>query len=130
MRKLLCTIIFVILALLTHGRKNYSSNGESIYKTGRNLAGELLLNKHASRIKLVKSCQGCHGTGGNRMRNISIQFSYLSNPANFTVPYTDSLFYRFLDQDLKSDGRRANIGVIWQMNDRDKRDLLEYLKTL
>jgi hypothetical protein len=38
--------------------------------------------------------------------------------------------YRFLDHDLKSDGTKADIGVIWKMNDQDKKDLLDYLKTL
>jgi hypothetical protein len=108
----------------------YQTNGETIYKTGRNLQGEKLLNKHASRITIVHSCKTCHGDKGNKMNGVSIQFSYLSNPNNFIIPYNDSLFFRFLDHDLKSSGAKANIGVIWKMNDRDKMDLLEYLKSL
>lgn len=64
------------------------------------------------------------------MNYVSVKFSYLSNPDNFTVPYNDTLFFRFLDKDLKSDGTKANIGVIWKMSGQDKKDLLEYLKTL
>jgi hypothetical protein len=124
--------IFGFLAILiwSCSRKVYPTNGETIYKTGRNLQGEKLLNKSASRITIVHSCKTCHGDRGNRMGSVSIQFSYLSNPNNFAIPYNDSLFFRFLDRDLKSSGAKANIGVIWKMDDRDKIDLLEYLKSL
>lgn len=64
------------------------------------------------------------------MKGISIKFRDLSDPAKHTVPYTDSLFFRFLDDDLFSDGTKADIGVIWKISDKDKRDLLAYLKTL
>ena len=108
----------------------YATNGETIYKTGRNSEGEELLDKRNSFIKITGSCKTCHGKNGDRMKNSSIKFSDLSNPAKFPVPYTDSLFFRFLDHDLKSDGSKANIGVIWKMSTKDKTDLLEYLKTL
>lgn len=130
MKNVLLLIIVVSYFYTSCSRKNYLSNGESIYKTGRNLQGKKLLDKSASRIKIINSCQGCHGKSGTRMREVSIQFSYLSNPANFSIPYNDSLFFRFLDHDLKSDGTKANIGVIWKMSEKDKRDLLEYLKSL
>ncbi len=108
----------------------YSTNGETIYRTGRNLQGEKLLDRKASRIKIVNNCKTCHGANGDKMNSVSIKFSYLSNPNNLSIPYTDSLFFRFLDHDLKSDGTKANIGVIWKMNDKDKKDLLDYLKSL
>jgi cytochrome c553 len=108
----------------------FATNGETIYKTGRNLRGEKLLDKNTSRIKIVNSCIACHGKNGDKMNSVSIKFSYLSNPDNFSTPYTDSLFFRFLDYDLKSNNTKANIGVIWKMTDQDKNDLLEYLKTL
>lgn len=108
----------------------FPTNGETIYNTGKNLQGENLLDKNASRIKMTLSCKTCHGKNGTRMNGVSIQFSSLSNPADYSVPYNDSLFFRFLDHDLKSNGRKANIGVIWKMNDPDKKDLLDYLKTL
>jgi hypothetical protein len=111
-------------------KKVYSTNGETIYKTGKNLLGKKMLDKKASRIKFASSCKTCHGKNGDAMKNVSIQFSYLSNSRNFAIPYTDSLFFRFLDHDLKTDGTTANIGVIWKMSDKDKKDLLEYLKTL
>jgi cytochrome c553 len=108
----------------------YLSSGEKIYHTGKNLQGEKLLDRSASRIKIVNSCVTCHGKNGDKMNGVSIKFSYLSNPNNFSIPYTDSLLFRFLDKDLKSNGSKANIGVIWKMNDQDKRDLLAFLKTL
>jgi hypothetical protein len=129
------TIITFLLLLLTIlqfscSKQIFFSNGESIYNIGKNLSGEKLLDKSNSRIKIVKSCKSCHGKNGDRMNSVSIKFTYLSNPDNFTIPYTDSLFYRFLEHDLKSDGTKANIGVIWKMNNKDKKDLLLYLKTL
>ena len=123
-------LIIISFALLSCHKKTFPTNGETIYKTGKNLKGEKLLNKSASRIKIATSCKSCHGKNGDAMKDVSIKFSYLSNPNNFSVPYSDSLFYRFLDQDLKSNGTKANIGVIWKINDPDKKDLLTYLKTL
>ena len=123
-------VILISFAIISCNKKLYKTNGETIYKTGKNLQGEKLINRKASSIPFVNSCTICHGKNGDAMKNISIQFSYLSNPKKFLMPYTDSLFYRFLDYDLKSDGTKANIGVIWKMNENDKRDLLEYLKKL
>lgn len=110
--------------------KLYPTNGETIYKTGKNIKGEKMLDRKASGIKIVNNCRTCHGPNGDRMKSVSIQYSYLTNPNNFSTPYNDSLLFRFLDKDLKSDGTKANIGVIWKMSDQDKRDLIDYLKTL
>ena len=112
------------------GKTIYVSNGQRIYETGKNQLGEALLDKNASRIKIAHSCKTCHGRSGDMMNGVSIRFSDLSNPEAHTIPYDDRLFFRFLDQDLKSDSTRANIGVIWKMSDQDKQDLLAYLKTL
>ena len=108
----------------------YLTNGESIFKSGRNQDGEKVLDASASRIKIAHSCSTCHGKEGDAMKGISIKFSYLSDQENFEVPYTDSLIFRFLDSDIKSDGTKANIGVSWKMSDKDKSDLVAYLKTL
>lgn len=124
-------VSFILLIFVCSCRKiNYSTNGQTIYETGKNLSGEKLLDRKASRIKIANSCRNCHGKHGDRMWEVSIKFSDLSDPKKRGLPYNDSLFYRFLDDDLKSDGHKANIGVIWKMNDRDKKDLLMYLKSL
>lgn len=123
-------LILLTILLISCSKQVFFTNGETIYKTGRNLNGEKLLDKSNSRIKIANSCKTCHGKNGDRMNNVSIKFSHLSNPNIYSIPYTDSLFFRFLDYDLKSDGTKANIGVIWKMSDKDKKDLLEYLKTL
>lgn len=123
-------IAFLLLfSVVSCGKITYPTNGETIFRTGKNLNGDQLLDKSASRIKFVSSCQNCHGKSGDRM-NPSIKFSSLSNSGNFTIPYSDTLFYRFLDKDLKSNGTKANIGVIWKISDTDKKDLLEFLKSL
>jgi hypothetical protein len=122
--------LFLVAFICSCGKIMYKTNGEAIYKTGRNVAGEKLLDRTASRIKIVNSCKTCHGKNGDAMKDISIKFSSLSNPNNFAIPYNDSLFFRFLDRDLKSDGTKANIGVIWKISDKDKKDLLNFLKSL
>jgi hypothetical protein len=124
---LFATIIF---AALSCTNKIYPSNGETIYKTGKNLAGEKMLDKKNSRIKIVNSCKTCHGNAGSAMKNLSLSYAFLSSASNFTQPYNDSLIMRFLDEDFKSDGSKANIGVRWKMSDKDKEDLIRYLKEL
>ncbi|MES2513752.1 MAG: hypothetical protein V4580_06380 [Bacteroidota bacterium] len=122
--------VFFCFILFSGNKKLYSANGEAIYKTGKNLKGELLLDKNASTIRFIKSCTACHGKNGTRMKGVSIKFIDLSNADILSVPYTDSLFFRFIDHDLKSDGTKANMGVIWRMSNADKNDLLDYLKSL
>lgn len=116
--------------LYSCGKQIYTSNGEMIYKTGKNIIGESLIDKETSSIKFFTKCISCHGKNGDRMRKKSIKFIDLSNPKYYAVPYNDTLFFRFLDKDLKSDGSLANIGVRWKMSEKDKNDLLEYLKSL
>lgn len=128
--KFILVLTIALFVLASCSKKTYVTNGETIYRTGRNLDGERLLNRRESRIKIVNSCQNCHGKNGDRMNSPVVKYSYLSDPDHFSVPYDDTLFYRFLDKDLKSDGTRANIGVIWKMSDKDKMDLLEFIKTL
>ena len=94
------------------------------------MQGELLLDTERSTITFFKSCKSCHGKNGASFKSPNIQWKFLSDPANMTVVYTDELFFRFLDKDLKSDGTPAAIGVHWKISDQDKRDLLAYLKTL
>ena len=127
-KQLIMVSIFIIISACN--KMVYDTNGETIYKTGRNQQGEKLLDKSKSTIKIVSSCKTCHVKDGNALNGISLKYNYLTNPDNFTIPYNDSLFFRFLDKDLKSNGVKANIGVIWKMSDKDKKDLIVYLKTL
>ena len=120
----ICVLLLTTILLFSCSKQIFLTNGETIYNTGKNQNGEKLLDRPNSRFKIANSCKTCHGKNGDKMNSISIKFSYLSNPNNFTVPYTDSLLFRFLDHDLKSDGTKANIGVIWKMNDKDKKGLL------
>jgi hypothetical protein len=122
--------ILIVSLIVSCSRQVITSNGEAIYKTGKNLQGEPSIDENKSRITFISNCAGCHGKNGTRMIGVSIRYQDLSDPDRFTVPYTDSLFFRFLDQDLKSDGAKANIGVIWKLSDSDKKDLLDYLKAL
>ena len=122
--------LFALLLFISCNKKIYPTNGETIYRTGKNKQGIELLDKGASQITIFKSCQSCHGKKGNRTNNCVIKYAALTNPNLHSVPYTDSLFFRFLDDDLKSDGTKPNTGVIWKMSDQDKKDLIGFLKTL
>ncbi len=65
------------------------------------------------------------------MRTVpSIRFKDLSDPAKHSVPYNEDLIKRFLDEELKSDGSVAVTGVAWKMSEKDKDDLIDFLKTL
>lgn len=125
-------ISFLLIAVLltSCATSVYSSEGESIYKSGKTLAGKNLFDRQKSSLTLFKSCQGCHGPSGKRVSDCNIQWSYLSDPAKMKVPYTKELFYRFLEKDLKSDGSKAQTGVHWQMSDNEKSALIDYLKSL
>lgn len=111
-------------------RSMYSSNGESIYKSGKNLSGKSLFDKQNSRLRIFKSCKGCHGSSGRNVRSSDVSWAYLSDSSMMQVPYTKELFFRFLDEDLKSDGTKAKTGVHFVLNDEEKADLIEYLKKL
>lgn len=123
------TIILLLLSVACFAKQPIA-NGQRIYKTGKNQAGKNLLDKKHSSLTIFKSCQGCHGPGGTRIRNCNISWHYLSDPSKLAVPYTTDLFYRFIDEDLKSDGTTARTGVHWQMTTQEKDDLIAYLKTL
>ncbi len=124
------SLCLFLLSLWACSQSVFQSNGESIYRLGQNLAGQKLLDRRNSRIGFADNCRLCHGKYGTTIRQHSIRFSDLANPQKYDPPYTDSLFFRFLDSDIKSNGENANIGVIWKMSDADKVDLLEYLKQL
>ncbi|MBS1493134.1 MAG: c-type cytochrome [Bacteroidetes bacterium] len=112
-------------------------NGETIFKTGKNLSGEVLQDMEKSEMSgMQHSCAHCHGESaeGKPHRRMgptgSIKFKDLSDANLHKVPYTDELFFRFLDKELKSDGSPASTGVVWKMSEKDRNDLLAYLKTL
>jgi hypothetical protein len=132
MKNLLSIIsgLFIIVSFISCSTRVYHSNGEMIYRTGKNQSGETMLDKKRSSISIFKSCQSCHGPKGDRMGKTSIAFSSLSDPGMYSSPYTETLVIRFLDEDLKSDGHKANIGVRWKMTEEDKKDLIAFLKTL
>jgi len=122
--------IVAVMILVSCWRQTYVSSGEMIYRTGKNKDGQRLLDKNNSSVRIFKSCQGCHGKTGDRMRNCNIKWSRLTDPGKIPVVYTDSLFARFLDKDIKSDATAAQTGVHWNMTQQEKKDLVEFLKSL
>ena len=125
-------LFFCLYPILTSCEKEYDSNGETIFRTGKNLKGEMMQDRNSSQRNAIYSCQDCHGrTGGNIInKDESIKYKDLIDPALRIVPYNDELIKRFLDEELKSDGTKANTGIVWKMSDKDKTDLIEFLKTL
>ena len=123
-------LIFLSALVLSCAHKTYPTNGETIYKTGKNKQGQKLLDKSRSDLGFISSCQACHGKQGKRNPDCIIKWSYLSDASKYTVPYNDSLFFRFLDLDEKSNGNHALTGVHWNMSNSDKLDLIAYLKNL
>lgn len=130
MKNKLCLLLPIIAFIASCTQEIYPTNGETIYRTGKNLDGQRLLDKDRSQIKFIKSCQGCHGSNGNRTPDCGIKWSHLTDANALEVPYNDSLFFRFLDEDIKSNGNAAQTGVHWDMSMQDKQDLLDFLKTL
>jgi hypothetical protein len=126
---ILATGIFFILPAC---KKEKLSNGESIFRTGKNLDGKVMMDVKASERKIQASCQDCHGRNGGSVlnRKESIKYKDLTDPSLRDYPYNDSLIERFIDQRIKSNGSAANTGVVWKMGKQDKIDLLEFLKTL
>ncbi len=130
-KKILKLSCFTLVLLVVSCTKQiYLTNGETIYRKGKDKNGEALLDKSKSSMTFIKNCQGCHGKNGDRNSNCIIKWSHLSDPKSLSMPYNDSLFFRFIDNDLKSDGTEAQTGVHWNMPDQDKKDLIEFLKTL
>lgn len=126
----LIVLCLLVASGISCSTRQFTNNGERIYRKGRNLNDEKLLDRKASRITIFNSCSSCHGKNGDAMRGVSIRWRDLSDLKKHKVPYDEKLFNRFLDHDLKSDGSKANIGVIWKMDAQDKSDLLAYLKNL
>lgn len=122
----------LLMLTVTSCRKEERSNGELIFRTGRNTDGKSVLDQNASVIKLVQGCQDCHGrNGGNILnRKESIKYKDLTDPSLRDIPYNDSLIVRFLNEELKSDGSTAKTGVVWKMDARDQQDLISFLKSL
>ena len=131
MKKLsLITFMLSLITVVGCSTKHYLTNGERIYQEGKNLSGDKLLDKRNSSISFIRSCRGCHGSDGKRLRYAIISWSGLTDPGRKTTPYTDSLFFRFIERDLKSDGSQVKTGVHWKMSTQDKEDLITFLKSL
>lgn len=116
----------------------FPTNGETIFRTGRNQPGVVLQDLARSQMPMPHSCASCHGSDGagsamgGMMRSSvpSIRFRDLADPRLHRVPYTEELLMRFLDDEVKPDGTVANTGVAWRMSAQDKADLIAFLKTL
>lgn len=127
-----CYIFAISFLLVNCTKKKTMTNGETIFKTGKNIQGQTLQDINKSEKKMAHSCSNCHGNDGkgSMMANVSIRYSDLSKPSLHKIPYNDILLIRFIDHELKSDSTIANTGVVWKMNSQDKTDLITYLKQL
>ena len=116
----------------------YSTNGETIFRTGKNIDGTILQDMNASDYNSkVHGCADCHGDngkgkyrGGDEKETFSITYNDLTNSTLYSPVYNDSLIERFIDSETKSDGTHANTGVVFKMSKTGKIALIEFLKTL
>lgn len=114
------------------------TNGETIFRTGKNIQGETLQDLSKSEMSgMVHGCANCHGDdgkgkfrGGGDKQTGSITYNDLTNPLKYTPVYTENLIKRFIDNETKSNGSHANTGVVYVMKENDKVDLIIFLKTL
>ncbi|MBL7773613.1 MAG: hypothetical protein JNM95_12175 [Chitinophagaceae bacterium] len=131
---IIISLSYTLTYLVGCKKVTYATNGETIFKTGKNKSGKVLQNIDKSSMKMAHSCSSCHGndgSGGSMMENTpSIKYNDLTNPALHNIPYTEELIKRFLDHELKSDSTVANTGVVFEMDETDKNDLITFLKTL
>jgi hypothetical protein len=120
------------LLLVISSCKKTKSNGETIFRTGKNLKGEVVSYREIADVRQASGCENCHGRRGGNVINKdeSIKYKDLSDPKLHNVPYNDSLLKRFLDLKLKSDGTTAKTPIITKMGQQDKEDLILFLKTL
>ena len=116
----------------------FTTNGETIFKTGKNIQGEVLQDLSKSEMNgSIHGCADCHGDdgkgkyrGGGSKQTGSITYNDLTNPSKYSPVYSDSLIKRFIDSETKSDGTHANTGVVFVMQENDKVDLINFLKQL
>jgi hypothetical protein len=127
-------LIFIpgVLFLFFTACKKERSNGETIFRTGKNINGEIVVFRKSGENKIATACEDCHGRGGGNILNKdeSIKYKDLSNPKLRKISYNDSLIKRFLEEKLKSDGSPANSPAFTKMNEQDKNDLIQFLKAL
>jgi|ERR1043165_978803 cytochrome c553 len=123
-------ILLSISVILISSCKKEQSNGETIFRTGKNSRGEKVAWNENTNI--ATGCEDCHGRNGGNFLNKdeSIRYKDLSNPKLHKVPYTDALLDRFLEQKLKSDGKKADTPIKTKMDQADKNDLIHFLKML
>lgn len=131
-------LVLIVLGFSNCKKETYETNGETIFRTGKNLQGEVLQDLAKSEMSgMVHGCANCHGDngkgkfrGGGDRQTGSIAYDDLTNSALHTPIYTDSLIKRFIDSETKSNGTHANTGVVYVMSEKDKTDLIAFLKTL
>jgi hypothetical protein len=134
MKLIFTTVLLAFMVLgLSNCKKEYDTNGETIFRTGKNLSGTTLQDIKLSEMKMLHGCDNCHGSNGkgnSHHSTGSIAYNDLTNAKLHTIPYTDKLLERFIDHELKSDSTVAKTGVVWRMSAQDKADLIDFLKTL
>lgn len=91
-RKGLITLIITLVFIYSCKKESRYTNGETIFRTGKNKAGKIMMDINASRIKISASCQDCHGRNGGNILNKreSIKYKDLTDPSLRDYPYTDS----------------------------------------
>jgi hypothetical protein len=139
MKNIKTILLFLSIVTISCSKddETYSTNGETIFRTGRNIQGTVLVDLSQSQVGKIHGCAQCHGDngkgkyrGGGNMQTGSIAYNDLLNPTLYNPVYNDSLIKRFIDSETKSDDTHANTGIVFVMSEIDKIDLIIFLKTL
>lgn len=64
MKKHIIIAIVLIISSCSKDDKIYSTNGETIFRTGKNNQGIVLQDVASSEMKKVHGCANCHGDNG------------------------------------------------------------------
>ncbi|MFQ6039454.1 MAG: cohesin domain-containing protein [Candidatus Poribacteria bacterium] len=130
--------------------QDYESNGERIFFTGINDAGERIRFSGGPWWLWMRggSCASCHGTDGRGGFPVMMGTQI---PPNITYealtegehehggedageehePYTDELIKQAITKGLDTSGEPLDLTMPrWQLSDEDINDLIDYLKTL
>jgi cytochrome c553 len=126
--------------------RSFSSNGERIYFTGKNGAGEIIPFTGGGMRSQMHSntCASCHGndrTGGRRMYpTFWVTTPALTAEALFGDhddghgdhdSYTKASLKTAIEQGLEPSGHKLNSAMPrWVMSDSDLDDLVDYLSSL
>jgi cytochrome c553 len=116
--------------------REFSSNGERIFRTARNNSGEVIGYQEGpgdGMMSGILACADCHGTdgqGGERQMMMETFHAPDIRWSTLEGRYTTETVRSAITQGVASGGRPLNpIMPRWQLSETDLADLIDYLQT-